>query len=124
MIPRLIYTDPKLASVGRSAEERAAAHSSFETLTVDIQDNVRTICQSDQRGFARVHYGEGGRPLGATIVATEAGELLSGLTLAMTHNLRLGDIADTIFPYLSRSELLKRLGDSYNRRRRTPTAAI
>ena len=120
----MTYTEQEFSSLGRSAEELAAAGVSFTTLTVDVQNNDRVICEDDQRGFARVHYGKVRRILGVTIVAAEAGKLLTGLTLAMTHNLSLGDIVGTIFPSPTRSELLKRLADSYNRRRLTPTAAI
>jgi hypothetical protein len=64
-----------------------------------------------------------GRVRGATIVADGAGELLAPLTLAMTHGITLGQIASTIHPYPTRSEVVFRLASAWNKERLTPTVA-
>ena len=58
--------------------------------------------------------------LGATIVASHAGDLISELTLAITHGLGLDKIATTIHPYPTQAEAIKKLGDAYSRTKLTP----
>ena len=58
--------------------------------------------------------------LGATIVASRAGDIISEITLAMTNGLGLSAVHKTIHPYPTQAEVVKRLGDAYNRTRLTP----
>ena len=58
--------------------------------------------------------------VGSTIVAANAGEMISEVTLAMVGGLGLGTIARTIHPYPTRSEAIRKIGDEYNRTRLTP----
>ena len=58
--------------------------------------------------------------VGATIVARHAGDMISELTLAMTHGLGLKKIGSTIHPYPTQAEAIRRVGDQYNRTRLTP----
>jgi pyruvate/2-oxoglutarate dehydrogenase complex dihydrolipoamide dehydrogenase (E3) component len=71
----------------------------------------------------RVHVRKGtDKIIGATIVAANAGDMISEITLAMTHNLGLKDIANTIHPYPTQAEAIRQVGDAYNRKRLTPFA--
>ena len=60
------------------------------------------------------------RIVGATIVASHAGDLISEITLAMTHGVGLKQIGSTIHPYPTHAEAIRKLGDQYNRTRLTP----
>jgi pyruvate/2-oxoglutarate dehydrogenase complex dihydrolipoamide dehydrogenase (E3) component len=60
------------------------------------------------------------RILGATIVAANAGDTISSVTMAMTHGLGLKKIADVIHPYPTQAEAVRKVGDLYNRSRLTP----
>ena len=55
-------------------------------------------------------------------VAANAGDMISEITLAMTHKLGLRHIADTIHPYPTQAEAIRQIGDAYNRTRLTPFA--
>jgi hypothetical protein len=46
--------------------------------------------------------------------------VISEITLAMTNRLGLGDIVRAIHPYPTQAEVVKKLGDAYNRTRLTP----
>jgi hypothetical protein len=56
----------------------------------------------------------------ATIVAAHAGDLISEITLAMTHGLGLQKLGSTIHPYPTQADAIRRLGDQFNRTRLTP----
>jgi hypothetical protein len=53
-------------------------------------------------------------------VGEHAGELISEVTLAMTKRLGLGAIGQTIHPYPTWSDAVRKLADQYNRTRLTP----
>lgn len=58
--------------------------------------------------------------MGATLVAPDAGNIISELTLAIGAGLGLTTLAAAIHPYPTQSEVVKRAADAYNRTRLTP----
>jgi len=71
--------------------------------------------------IVKVHVKQGtDKIVGATIVARHAGDMISEITLAMTHGLGLGKIGGTIHPYPTQAEAIRKLGDQYSRTRLTP----
>jgi len=88
-----------------------------------LREVDRAILEGHSQGLARVHVRKGtDKIVGATIVAANAGDLISEITLAMTHKLGLGRIASTIHPYPTQAEVIRQIGDEYNRTRLTPFA--
>jgi pyruvate/2-oxoglutarate dehydrogenase complex dihydrolipoamide dehydrogenase (E3) component len=81
----------------------------------------RAVTDGETEGFVKLHVKKGSdRILGATIVATHAGEMISEVTLAMVNKLGLGAILRTIHPYPTQAEALKRAAGAYARSRATP----
>ena len=56
----------------------------------------------------------------ATIVAENAGDMISEITMAMVNNIGLSSIANIIHPYPTTTEAIRKLGDLYNRTKLTP----
>ena len=120
VMPWCTYTDPEIAHVGLYEDDAMAAGFDLATITESFEHLDRAILDGEDDGFARVHYDrKSGRILGATIVARHAGEMISELTLAMTHGLKLDALSTTIHPYPTQAEVLRKLGDAYNRTRLT-----
>ena len=120
-IPWCTYTSPELARVGLTETEAAAKGVAVETFTRELAHVDRAILDGSAEGFVRVHVRKGsGKIVGATVVADNAGDLIAEISLAMTNNLGLGRIADTIHPYPTRAEAIRQVGDAYNRGRLTP----
>lgn len=120
-IPWCTYTEPELAHVGVYEQDAAARGLEIQTLTWDLKEVDRAVLDGETEGFARVHVAKGtDRILGATIVAAHAGDLISEVTLAMTNRLGLEAISKTIHPYPTQAEVVKKLGDAYQRTRLTP----
>jgi pyruvate/2-oxoglutarate dehydrogenase complex dihydrolipoamide dehydrogenase (E3) component len=121
VIPWCTYTDPEVAHVGLYEHEARARGYEVQTFTEELSRVDRAVLDGETDGFVRVHVKAGrDRILGATVVARHAGEMISELTLAMAHGLRLGVLADTIHPYPTQAEALKRVGDAYQRTWLTP----
>jgi pyruvate/2-oxoglutarate dehydrogenase complex dihydrolipoamide dehydrogenase (E3) component len=121
VMPWCTYTDPEIAHVGLYAAEAAARGLEVETLDVPLSAVNRAVADGEDEGFVRVHLRRGSdRILGATVVAAHAGELISQITLAMAGGLGLAAIGNTIFPYPTVAEGIKRAAGLYTRSRLTP----
>ena len=120
-IPWSTYTSPEIAHVGLYEPEAKEQGIEIDTYVQHFSDVDRAILEGEDDGFAKVHVKKGtDQIVGATIVARSAGDLISEITLAMTHGLGLSKIGSTIHPYPTQAEAIRRLGDQYSRTRLTP----
>jgi len=121
VIPWCTYTSPEIARVGlyeMQAQEKGLEVGSF---VQQLHEVDRAILEGDDEGFVKVHVRKGtDQIVGATIVARNAGDMISEITLAMTHGLGLKKIGSTIHPYPTQAEAIRKLGDQFNRTRLTP----
>ncbi len=122
-IPWCTYTEPEIAHVGLYEKQAQEQGMEVETFTRELAEVDRAILEGRTNGLVRVHVRKGtDKILGATIVAANAGDMISEITLAMTHKLGLKHIADTIHPYPTQAEAIRQVADAYNRTRLTPFA--
>ena len=122
VIPRCTYTDPEIGTVGLTEAEARDRNIAVDVLIEELSHNDRAVLDDDTEGFAKVLLKRGtDQIVGATIVASNAGDMLNELTLALTAKLGLGTLAKTIHPYPTQAEVIKRLADQFQRRRLTPT---
>lgn len=114
-VPWVTYTDPEVAHVGLSQADAEARGGT--TYSYGLDDLDRAIVDGVARGFVKISADRKGRVLGATILGAHAGELLMPIVLAMKHGLTLAQIADTIFPYPTMTEGVKRAANEFQRTR-------
>jgi pyruvate/2-oxoglutarate dehydrogenase complex dihydrolipoamide dehydrogenase (E3) component len=123
VVPWVTYTSPELAQVGLTAEAADAAGVEVDTITVTMEDLDRARLDGATEGFLRVHLQKGSDTIvGATLVGERAGELISQLTQAMVAGVGLGKLGETIFPYPTHAEVLRRAADAWRRTKLTPNA--
>jgi pyruvate/2-oxoglutarate dehydrogenase complex dihydrolipoamide dehydrogenase (E3) component len=123
VIPWCTYTTPELAHVGITFQEAADRSEEVETLTVPLAEVDRARLGGGDEGFLRVHLRAGSDTiLGATLVAEHAGEIISQITQAMVAGVGLGRLGETIFPYPTRAEVIRKVADRWRRGKLTPTA--
>ncbi|MBI3804417.1 MAG: mercuric reductase [Nitrospirae bacterium] len=116
IIPWCTYTDPEVAHVGLYEAEAEAKGIEVESHTVSLREVDRAILDGEEEGFARVHLKKGtDRILGATVVASHAGDLISQFALAMTAGIGLGKIARTIYPYPTQAEVIKKVAVAWRK---------
>tara|TARA_B100001750_G_scaffold248083_1_gene276579 strand:+ start:1489 stop:3000 length:1512 start_codon:yes stop_codon:yes gene_type:complete len=121
VVPRCTYTSPELAHVGYDPEGARAAGFQIDTITIPMAESDRAVLDGEQTGFLRLHLLRGSdRILGATVVSSHAGELISELSLAITHKLGLRKMGGIIRPYPTRSEVLSRACGQWQRGRLSP----
>lgn len=123
IIPWATYTSPEVAHVGLYEHDAAASGIEIDTYVQQFDEVDRAILEGQTQGFAKIVTKQGSDEiLGATIVAENAGDLISEVTLAMKQKIGLGKIASVIHPYPTQAEAIRKLGDHYNRTRLTPTS--
>jgi pyruvate/2-oxoglutarate dehydrogenase complex dihydrolipoamide dehydrogenase (E3) component len=121
VIPWCTYTSPEIAHVGLYEKDAKERGIPVDTFTQELNEVDRAILDGETEGFVRMHTREGtDQILGATIVAAHAGEMISEITLAITHRIGLKKLASTIHPYPTQTEAIRKVGDAYNRTRLTP----
>jgi len=121
ILPWCTYTSPELAHVGISARDAEARGMALDTVTVALADVDRAVLDGEDDGFLRLHLKRGSdRILGATVVGEHAGEMAGALCLAIRNRVGLAAIAETIFPYPTQSEALKKAADAWRRQKLTP----
>lgn len=121
IIPWATYTSPEIAHVGMYPADAEAAGIEIDTYLQPFEHVDRAILEGNDDGFVKVHTRKGtDQIVGATIVAENAGDLISEITVAMTNGLGLSKIGGTIHPYPTQAEAIRRLGDQFNKTKLTP----
>ena len=120
-IPWCTYTDPEVAHVGLSEQEAQKRKVPYQVFKKPLREVDRAVIDGEEEGFVKILVSEGSdRILGATIVASHAGEMISEVTAAMAAKMGLGALAAVIHPYPTQAEAIRATGDLYNRTRLTP----
>jgi pyruvate/2-oxoglutarate dehydrogenase complex dihydrolipoamide dehydrogenase (E3) component len=123
--PWATYTSPEVAQVGHTAESAAKAGVAIDTFTVPLHDVDRARLEGETEGFCRIHVRQGSDTIvGATIVAPNAGDMISEVTLCMTNGLGLAAIGKTMHPYPTQAEVLRKVADAWRRTKLTPTVKM
>ena len=100
---------------------RARRGIEVATFVQELADVDRAILDGESDGFVKIHADrKTGRIVGATIVASHAGEMISELTMAIAAGVRMSALADVIHPYPTQAEAIRKTGDAWNRTRLTP----
>ncbi|MCB9148802.1 MAG: mercuric reductase [Caldilineaceae bacterium] len=121
IVPWATYTSPEVAHVGLYEHDAKEQGIAVQTIVQSIGDTDRGRADGETNGFVKVHIKKGtDKILGATIVASHAGDLISEITLAMNAGVGLKTIGNTIHPYPTQAEAIRKVADAYNRTRLTP----
>jgi len=116
VIPRTTFTDPEVARVGINEMEAEEQGLDFEITRYGLDDLDRAIADGEDHGFVKVITPKGKDTiLGATIVGTHSGEILTEFVLAMKHGLGLNKILGTIHSYPTMGEANKYLAGNWKK---------
>jgi pyruvate/2-oxoglutarate dehydrogenase complex dihydrolipoamide dehydrogenase (E3) component len=112
-IPWVTYTSPELAQVGLTEAQAKEKHGGQVFVArFDTHENDRAIAERKTTGFIKVMV-VGGKPVGATIVGAEAGNLIGIWALAIANGLKMRAISNMVAPYPTLGEINKRAAGAY-----------
>ena len=134
-------SSPEVAHVGLYESDIDARGMTSDTYMVPLAENDRAVCDGDVisahvpredegavqltepggGGFVKVHCVRGtDEIMGATIVAENAGDMISEITLTMQNKLGLSALSGVIHPYPTQAEMLRAVGSEYAKTKLTP----
>ena len=93
-------------------EARAAHGEGLTVLRAEFGGNDRAIAERKGKGLVKVMVVKG-RPVGASIVGPQAGELIGFWALAIATGVKLGTLAGLVLPYPTLGETAKRASGAY-----------
>ncbi len=116
-VPRIIYTDPELASVGMSVKECIQKYGldGFDRLHVKEKGNSDRADVESLERFLDSNFVElraekiTGKILGASVCGPAASEIINEVGLALVNQLTVRDMARTLHSYPSHGYLLYRI---------------
>ena len=113
VIPSVAYTDPEVAWVGETETSAKAKGIKYEKGVFPWAASGRSLSIGRSEGMTKVLFDENHRIIGASIVGTNAGELISEAALAIEMGCNAEDIALTVHPHPTLSENLMMATEVY-----------
>jgi dihydrolipoamide dehydrogenase len=102
-----IFTEPEIADVGLAEAEAFAIGRKIRVTKVPFAANARAQIDGDPRGFVKIVSDPAtGVVLGGSIVGRGASELISVIALAVTANLKVTDIVESLLVHPALAEAL------------------
>lgn len=108
LVPNVVYTDPEIASVGRTEEELKAQGIPFRKGVFAFQANGRARAMGRTEGKVKVLAHEAtDRVLGVHAIGAHAGDLIAEAVAAMAFHASSEDLARVVHAHPTLSEVLK-----------------
>ncbi len=107
IIPWVTFTEPEASRVGLTEEEAKEKYGEINVLKVDCNLD-RFIAENKTKGFFKIILNCDDRIVGAHIIGANSGEYIQNITLAIKNNLSIYSFAETIYPYPTFSEIIKK----------------
>ncbi len=105
VVPRCVFTDPEVASVGLTEAEAAEKGIKVRVNKFSYLANGKALALGEREGWVKlVAAEEGGRIIGAQIFGTRAAELIAEATLAISHGLTAGQLASLLHAHPTLTE--------------------
>jgi NAD(P)H dehydrogenase (quinone) len=102
-----IFTEPEIADVGLAEAEAFASGRKIRVTKVPFSTTAKALINNDPRGFVKIISDPAtGVVLGGSIVGRHAAELISVIALAVTANLKVSDIYESLLVHPALSEAL------------------
>jgi NAD(P)H dehydrogenase (quinone) len=102
-----IFTEPEIADVGLAEAEAFAFGRKIRVTKVPFAMTAKALINNDPRGFVKIISDPAtGVVLGGSIVGRHAAELISVIALAVTANLKVSDIYESLLVHPALSEAL------------------
>ena len=121
VIPWITYTAPEIAHVGKYEHQLQEQGIKYDTIKIFMSSVDRAIVDGETKGFVKIHHQKGSdKILGATIVSSHAGEIISEITAAIVNKIGLNGLSNVIHSYPTHAEAIKKAADAYRRTLLTP----
>ena len=102
-----IFTEPEIADVGLAEADAFAVGRKIRVTKVPFSATPKALINNDSRGFVKIISDPAtGVVLGGSIVGRHAAELISVIAIAVTANLKVSDIVESLLVHPALAEAL------------------
>ncbi|PIQ88799.1 MAG: hypothetical protein COV72_05840 [Candidatus Omnitrophica bacterium CG11_big_fil_rev_8_21_14_0_20_42_13] len=102
------FTDPEVAHLGLIQEEAQKKYRGIKIYKSEYGVSDRAVTDSEKNGLIKIITDKKGYILGAHITGSSASEIMQGLLIAKSFNIKLSKIAEVLFIYPTLSEIVKK----------------
>lgn len=106
-MPAVCFTDPELATTGMTVAEAKDKGIKAKASKFPFAANGRALSLAQTEGFVRLVTNENGTVIGGQVAGAGASDLISELTVAVEGGLNVEDLALTIHPHPTLSEVIR-----------------
>ncbi|GHT61525.1 dihydrolipoyl dehydrogenase [Bacteroidia bacterium] len=107
-IPGVIYTNPEIASVGKTEEVLQTENVSYTVKQLPMAYSGRFVAENEQgNGVCKILEGEDGTILGVHILGNPASEIIVIAGIAIEKGLKAEELKAMIFPHPTVGEIIK-----------------
>jgi pyruvate/2-oxoglutarate dehydrogenase complex dihydrolipoamide dehydrogenase (E3) component len=100
VVPYTVFTDPQLGRAGMTEREARAQGRAIRVAKLPMSNVIRALETGETRGFMKaVIDAETGQILGAAVLGSEGGEVMTIIQVAMLGHLTATAMADAIFTH-------------------------
>ena len=103
-VSRYLTLTPEMAATGLTEKELREQGMSYRKALVPIHGLIRSQLSNRQAGFVKLLCATDGRLIGGSIIAPNAGEMISQLSLAINAKLSADELRNNLKPFTSWSE--------------------
>jgi len=117
VIPSVIYTFPEVATVGKTEEQLKKENINFKVGKFPFIANSRAKVNNDTEGFVKIIAdARTDKVLGASMVSSMAGTMISEIAIAMEFGASAEDVARTCHAHPTHSEAVKEAAMAVDKR--------
>ena len=107
-IPGIVYSNPEIASVGRTEQELQQGGATYQVHRVPMTLSGRFVIENEQaNGICKILTDESGVILGVHLLGNGSSEILVPAVMAVQCALKLSDLAKVVFPHPTVCEVLR-----------------
>lgn len=103
-VPRCVYSNPEIASIGYTEDELKAENISYRSSKFPLLGVAKAVIENNGVGFVKILVDEDESILGVTIVGAHATELINELSLAKFIDVSMSELKETIHAHPSVGE--------------------
>ena len=105
-VPSVVYTHPEIAIVGYSEEDLKNKDIKYKLSKFDFIANGKALTMNQNKGFIKILASENDEILGTVICGPDASTLISSITIAMTNNISVKQLTQTVFAHPTTAEVI------------------
>ena len=106
-IPGVVYTNPEIAGIGKTEEERKAAGTYYQVLKLPMAYSGRFVAENELgNGLCKLIIDEEAKIIGCHMLGNPASELITIAGMAIEQELTVDDFRKVVFPHPTVSEII------------------